>query len=234
MRTDFPNLSPLEVVHALTRADAPILLDIRLPEDTEAYPAMIPGAVAVAYDDIDTQLALTRPNGAIVICHKGLKLSAGVTARLLNRGCPAWRISGGQMAWLADGLPVSDTPASLAIALPLDAKVDEVAAAWATLRFAAPKAELLEVPRSDLEGVTDKFNAALPTLQDAPALPGLATLLADVTAPDSLFAAQLAGAGARPSAAFACLDAGYRGRLDAIGQEAALSSVSPKDVGTQQ
>lgn len=215
MRTDFPNLSPLDVVRALARADAPVLLDIRLPEDVADFPGTIPGAVAVAYDDIDAQLALARPNGAIVICHKGLKLSAGVTARLLSRDCTAWRIAGGQMGWLAAGLPVTDTPPPNRLALPLDATVNEAASAWAALRFIAPQSELLQVPRDDLAGVAARFDAVLPVIEDAPELPGLAAFLAEAATPGGFFAAQLAGAGPRPSDAFACLDAGYRGRLDA-------------------
>lgn len=216
MTSDFPNLTPMDVVDALASANAPVLLDIRLSEDTVDYPAMIPTARPVAYDDVDAQQALARPHGAILICHKGLKLSAGAAARLLNQGCPAWRITGGQMAWLAAALPVTDTAAPTAIALPLDATPAEAAGAWAALRFTAPRAELLEVPRRDLEGVSDKFNAASPQIADAPSFPRLDTFLAQVTDPASLFAAQLIGAGARPSAAFACLDAGYRGVLRQI------------------
>lgn len=230
MRSDFPNLSPLDVIHAIARADAPILLDIRLPDDAAEYPAMIPTAIPVAYDDVDAQLTIARPNGAILICHKGLKLTAGAVARLMNQGCPAWRIVGGQMAWFAAGFPVTDTPAPSAFALPLDATAQEAAATWAALRFIAPKAELLEVPRSNLAGVADKFNAMLPTIKDAPDLPGLATLLAEVTDPKSLFAAQLLGAGARSSAAFACLDAAYRGRLNAA---MCHESVTASDAASQ-
>lgn len=215
MHSDFPNLTVMDVVHALARADAPVLLDIRLPDDAAEYPGMIPTAVPVAYDDVDGQMALTGPNGAILICHKGLKLTAGGVSRLLTHGCPAWRIVGGQMAWLAADLPVTDGPSPTAFALALDATAPEVAAAWAVLRFCAPRAELLEVPRSDIVGVADKFNATLPTAADAPAFPGLADLLSDV-AENPLFAAQLAGAGPRRSAVFPCLDAAYRGRLDAI------------------
>lgn len=213
MTSNFPNLTPMDVVYALASASPPVLLDIRLAEHTDEYPGMIPTAAPLAYDDVEGQEALARPNGAILICHKGLKLTAGATARLLSRECPAWRISGGQMAWLAASLPVTATPPPATIALPIDATPAEAAAAWAMLRFAAPRAELLEVPRSDLEGVADKFEAKLPVAADAPAFPGLAALLAEVSLPSSLFAAQLIGAGARPSAAFACLDAAYRGAL---------------------
>ncbi len=213
MTSIFPNLSPLDVVDALSSANAPILLDIRLPEDIAEYPAVIPTAVAVAYDDVDAQAALAHPNGAILVCHKGLKLTAGAKARLINRDYTAQGIAGGQMAWLAAGLPVTIDAPTATIALRLDATAAEVAAAWAALRFTSPRAELLEVPSSDLAGVADKFDAILPTAADAPAFPGLAALLAEVSAPSSLFAAQLIGAGARASAAFACLDAAYRGVL---------------------
>lgn len=234
MRSDFPNLSVMDVVRGLARADAPVLLDVRLPEDVAAHPGMIPAAVPVAYDDLDGQLALARPNGAVLICHKGLKLSAGCTARLLGHSVAAWRISGGQMAWLATDLPVTQTPQPRIIALALNATPREVAAAWAVLRFCAPRAELLEVPRGDLAGVAEKFNAALPSAADAATFPGLHALLSDV-ANDPLFAAQLAGAGPRPSDAFPFLDAAYRGRLDAIrhGTDTGLHDTSNAEGTTQ-
>lgn len=234
MRSDFPNLSVMDVVRGLARADAPVLLDIRLPDDAAAYPGMIPTAVPVAYDDVDAQMAMTGPSGTILICHKGLKLTAGGVSRLLARGRTAWRIVGGQMAWLAADLPVTQTTPPTAIALALDADARDVAAAWAILRFCAPRAELLEVPQSDLAGVADKFNATLPTATDAPAFPSLHALLSDV-ADDPLFAVQLAGAGPRPSDAFPFLDAAYRGRLDAFrhGTDAGLRDTSNPE-GTAQ
>lgn len=227
MRSDFPNLFVMDVVRGLARANAPILLDVRLPEDVADYPGMIPTAVPVAYDDLESQLSMIGSSGAIVICHKGLKLSAGSAARLIARGVAAWRIAGGQMAWLAANLPVTKTPAPKTVALALDADAREVAAAWATLRFQAPRTELLQVPRGDLDGVADKFSAALPTAADIPAFPDLHALLSDV-ADSPLFAAQLAGAGPRPSDAFPFLDAAYRGRLDAIchGTDAGLRDTS--------
>ncbi len=211
MQTAFPDISPHGLIYALADARAPALLDIRLDEDVAALPGMIPTALPVAFTDLETPIALARPNGAIVICHKGLKLSAGVTARLRAHGVAAWRLAGGQTGWDAARLPVLHDPAPIRLALPLDPAPDEAAAAWAICRFIAPRAETLQVPRDDLPGVLERFDAVQPALGDAPALPGLLTLLQDVTQPGSLFADQLAGAPI--DVAFACLDAAYRGAL---------------------
>jgi rhodanese-related sulfurtransferase len=220
-----PDVSPLETLATLARADAPRLLDIRIDEDVASFPGLIPGAIPVAYDDIDRQNALATGRGAIVICHKGLKLSSGVVARLRLRDHRACGLRGGQKAWVAAQLPLCHAPAPTALALPRDALPVEAAMAWAMLRFSAPMAELLVVPRDDVPGVVAMFGAVAPAEADLPDLPGLASLLADIADPRSLFAAQLAGTTHGPADVFPCLDAAYRGRLAQL----ALDRAAPPD-----
>ncbi|WP_224814093.1 rhodanese-like domain-containing protein [Hasllibacter sp. MH4015] len=212
MSPDFPTCTPIDLILALTRPDAPILMDVRLPEDVEEIAGRLPTAIPVPHTDAHAQVVLAQGKGAIVICHKGLKLSAGVTARLSNHGIAARRLRGGQVEWVGAGLPVSTRTPPTIYALPLDATAAEVASCWAAIRFTAPGAELLQVPRADLDGVAARFDACIATARDAPAMPGLADFLEEVGT-NPLFAAQLVGAGDRPSAAFPCLDAAYRGRL---------------------
>lgn len=211
MPSPFPALSPCECLLALASPTAPVLLDVRLPEDIAGFPATLPAARFAAYDDLDAHLALARGHGAIVICHKGLKISAGAVARLAARGVPAWRLTGGIVGWEAAGLPTIaiDAPRPARIAVPLDATPDEALTAWATMRFTAPEAELMEIPRSDLSGVCDRFAATLTAHLTPPPLPGL-DIQALARAP--LLATLLAGC-ARPSDAFAALDLVFRGAL---------------------
>lgn len=202
MPYEFPDISALDTLAALARADAPALLDIRLSEDVAEDPARLPGAIPVPFDDIERQRALAAPNGAIVICHKGLKLSAGVTARL---GARAWRLRGGHVGWTQAGLPTVTDVAPAVLALPLDACPDEALITWAALRFIAPRAALLEVPREDLDGVVARFGAAI---AGSPLpLPGMAVLR---SATDLLTLALNDGP---PSATFPMLDHAYRGAL---------------------
>lgn len=201
----FPQISALDTLAALADPCAPVLLDIRLPEDVDEDPTRLPTAQAVAFDDFERHCPLAEPHGAIVICHKGLKLSAGVTARLNAKGIAARRLQGGHVAWTQAGLLTVDRDGPQIIALPLEATASEALAAWATLRFLAPRAELLEVPRDDLAGVVQRFGAQAP--QTLPQILGLTAMH------DAMPAVALALGAARPSQTFAMLDLAYRGAL---------------------
>ena len=212
MSPHFPDLSPLECLLALADPLAPILLDIRIPEDLAGHPRRLPASRAIAYDDLDAHLALARDRGAILICHKGQKLSSGATARLVARSVPAWRLAGGHVGWEAAGLPTTslNAPRPTRLALPLDATPREVLTAWVALRFNAPEAEVIEVPRDDLQGVCARFSAETPS--DLPPVPGLRALSMAVLGPASLLPFLLADA-QRPSACFPTLDMAFRGAL---------------------
>ncbi len=203
--THFPTIQPIDVLARLAAPNAPIVLDIRLPDDLADDPTRLPGAVQIAFDDLQGQLNLSATRGAIVVCWKGLKLSAGATARLRSHGVDAVRMTGGHVGWRAEGLPVLSNAAPSRIALPLDASLPEALAAWACLRFDAPLAELLEVPRGDLPGVVDRFEATAPT--SMPDLPGLSAL------PGADHLVALALAEGPPSALFPTFDLAFRSAL---------------------
>lgn len=202
MPETFPDITPFEALESMASDAAPTLLDVRLPEDQDG--TSLPGAVAVVFDDVEPQLPLC-PHGAMVICHKGLKISAGATARLRRRGVDARRLTGGHAGWVAEGLPVIDTAAPDRLAIALEASAAEALDAWATARFIAPRAELLEVSLADLDAVRARFDAAAPgPLPDLPAL-------SDMT--NALDLATLALHAAAPSALFPMFDLAFKGAL---------------------
>ncbi|ABD54144.1 rhodanese-like domain-containing protein [Jannaschia sp. CCS1] len=207
MPHDFPQITPVDALAAMASPNAPARLDIRLPEDVAEDTTRLPGAVSVCFDDIAQQASLAAPNGAIVICHKGLKLSAGVTARLRARGVRAWRLQGGHVGWTRAGLTTMPGDAPALVALPLEAAPEDVLATWATIRFAAPRAELLEVPLADLPGVLHRFGARV--ANPPPALPGLSQMGRVLPALD------LALNAGPPSASFPLLDQVYNGAVRA-------------------
>lgn len=205
MPSDFPQIAPFETLAAMVSPLALILLDIRLPEDVAEDPTALPGAHAIAFDDIEEQVRLAEPAGAIVICHKGLKLSAGVTARLCARGLAAWRLQGGHVGWTEAGLPTTKATPPRLVAMPLNATPTASLATWAMVRFTAPRAELLEVPPADVPGVVDRFGAVV-----ANTLPDLPTI---ARMDDALPALALALHEGPPSQSFAMLDQVYKGAV---------------------
>lgn len=98
----------------------------------------------------------------------------------------------------------------------LDASPQEVFAAWATYRFVAPEAELIEVPRADLSGVCHRFAAhAAGDLNPLP-LPGIAPTRDAVLRTDATFTLLLKACDA-PSASFPTLDLVFRGSFRHLG-----------------
>jgi rhodanese-related sulfurtransferase len=86
-------------------ANAPTLIDVRIDEDFAADPRRIPGATHRSHRDIDDWAPSFNGQSAIVICHKGEKLSEGAAAWLRHNGIAAETLEGGQVGWKNAELP---------------------------------------------------------------------------------------------------------------------------------
>ena len=154
-----PNsISPAQLARLIGTPDCPIILDVRLPEDFNADPQLIPTSRRADY------AAPIVPQGAkvIVVCHRGKKLSEGAAAMLRAAGHQAEVLEGGNVAWVEAGLPL--LPAAL---LPETAlwvtrhrpKVDRIACPWLIRRFINPDARFLFVTPSEVPAVASYFSA---------------------------------------------------------------------------
>lgn len=209
MHPDPYSIAALDILPRLAGDDAPVMLDLRIAEDIAEHPIRLPAARRVPYRDLDTQIQLSAQRGAICICHKGRKISHGVAARLRAAGIDAVVLDGGVVGWRDLGLPVLEDAAEDLLVLPHDASPTEIFQAWAHHRFCAPWADVLRVPRGDVPGVIDRFDAAAPaalvSLATEPAMARMATM-----AEGDVIAAICAGA-TDTAHAFACCDAMFRG-----------------------
>ena len=80
------------------------ILDVRLPEDVDALPRLLPTSRVLPHGAV---AALSDPPGrAIVVCMRGRKLSEGAAALLRAKGWQAEVLEGGAEAWAAAGLPM--------------------------------------------------------------------------------------------------------------------------------
>ena len=110
----------------------------------------------------------TRGRPAVVICHKGLKLSQGVAAHLRHEGVPADTLEGGTWEWCqaslpavpARNLPLRDSQGRTVWVTRARPKVDRIACPWLIRRFVDPKAVFLFVSPSEVLAVAEKFGAA--------------------------------------------------------------------------
>lgn len=154
--------------------DCPVLVDVCIDEDFNADPRLIPGAYRHPFSDLAALVPRLKGQRVVVICQKGLKLSAGSAAILRDHGIAAENLEGGNFGWRDAGLPlvpVKTIP-------PLNAegrtvwvtrhrpKVDRIACPWLIRRFVDPRAQFLFVAPSDVMGVAERFGATPFDVQD--------------------------------------------------------------------
>ena len=151
-------ISPARLARLIGTPDAPVVVDVRLPDDLTRLPRVIPGSVVVPHTDI----AQLNPTRAVVACMGGRKLSEGVAAILRTKGVAAEILDGGTLAWAEHGLPM----------IPLQAlpkthvwvtrhrpKIDRIACPWLVRRWIDPQAQFLYVAPSEVLEVAKRFDA---------------------------------------------------------------------------
>jgi len=147
--------------------DCPVLLDVRIDEDFNDDPHLIPGAYRHPFLNVIDLADDLKGQSVIVYCQKGLKISQGAAALLRNCGVQAEVLEGGQFAWRDAGHPMVSTKNMP----PLDAtgrtvwvtrhrpKIDRIACPWLIRRFIDPRAQFLFVAASQVNNVAERFNA---------------------------------------------------------------------------
>ena len=147
--------------------DAPVLIDVCIDEDFNEHPRLIPGSFRHPFTDIGSLVPQLKGKRVVVVCHKGLKLSAGTAAVLRDYGISAENLEGGVVGWREAGLPmvpvekmppVNDEGRTVWVTRHRP-KIDRIACPWLIRRFVDPRAQFLFVAPSDVHGVAEKFNA---------------------------------------------------------------------------
>lgn len=159
----FNEISPKNLMRLIGTEGCPALVDVRIDEDVAALPFAVPTSFRHRHEDLDGLIDRLDGRSAVVICHKGKKLSAGTAAWLRAKGVKAEVLEGGAVAWQAASLP----------AVPMETlaqitsrwvtrhrpKIDRIACPWLIRRFVDVNAEFLFVPPSDVDDVAEKFGA---------------------------------------------------------------------------
>ena len=171
--------SPTEItVNQLARLigtpDAPRLVDVCIDEDFNADPRLIPGSFRHPFTSITALAPALQGQRAIVICHKGRKLSQGSAAILRDLGIATETLAGGIVAWREAGLPMVKTaklPPKSAQGRTVwvtrhRPKIDRIACPWLIRRFVDPAAQFLFVSPSEVRDVAERFNATPFDIED--------------------------------------------------------------------
>lgn len=161
------SITPQQLSRRVGLPDAPILLDVRTPEDAAADPRILPAALRRDHREVAGWAAEFRGRKVVAVCQKGLKLGEGTAAWLRHAGAEAEVLEGGFQAWAAAGLPLVDTrriPPRDAAGRTLwvtraRPKVDRIACPWLIRRFVDPAAIFLFVAASEVGAVAERFGA---------------------------------------------------------------------------
>ncbi len=145
----------------------PRLIDVRTTEDFAADPRLVPGSIRRPHDQVSSWSGSLDASSAIVICHRGKKLSEGVAAWLRHGGIAAEALEGGFEAWAAASqptipesrIPPRDGNGRSVWVTRARPKIDRIACPWLIRRFVDPGAVFLFVAPQEVEAVADRFDA---------------------------------------------------------------------------
>lgn len=146
---------------------SPVLVDVRVDEDFDADPRLIPGSVRRDFKHVSSWAREFAGRSVVVACQKGLKLSHGSAAWLRHEGITAEALEGGFEAWRnagqplvkTDKLPSRDASSRTVWVTRSRPKVDRIACPWLIRRFIDPDAVFLFVAPSEVPAVADRFAA---------------------------------------------------------------------------
>lgn len=161
----FGTISALQLSRLIGTPEAPVLFDVRTPEDFALDRRVLPGARRIAHDRVAELAATLGGRPTVVVCQRGRKLSEGAAALLRLAGQPAEVLEGGWEAAVAAGLPA--LPADL-LPPPGESslwvtrhrpKIDRIACPWLIRRFIDPGARFLFVAPAEVADVAERFAA---------------------------------------------------------------------------
>jgi rhodanese-related sulfurtransferase len=163
----YTSISAAKLSRLIGTAHTPVLIDVRLDEDFDADPRVIPGAIRRSHLNTHEWAPPLTGRSVIVICQKGHKLSEGAAAWLRHSGVAAESLEGGFVGWQQAKLPTvpyAKLPARdgrgrtvwVTRARP---KIDRIACPWLIRRFVDPSAVFLFVAASEVAAVGERFNA---------------------------------------------------------------------------
>ena len=159
----FAAISPAQLARLIGTPEAPLIIDVRLDDDFDRDPRLLPGAVRVPHQDVTRLGGRIGARGAVVLCEGGRKLSEGAAALLRTDGVSAEVLEGGWRAAVAAGLPclpAQDRPARPSLWVTRQRpKIDRIACPWLIRRFIDPDARFLFVAAPEVTAVADRFGA---------------------------------------------------------------------------
>ncbi len=143
------HISPEDLYKTIGTASAPLVVDVRRPEDFDAADRQIAGAIRRLPTEVD-QWRREIPDGrrVVVYCVRGEQVSQSVAAALTASGIDASYLTGGITAWRERGLPTRRRTGAASSKWVTRERptIDRIACPWLVSRFIDPEAEFIYVP----------------------------------------------------------------------------------------
>ena len=163
----YTSISPDKLSRLVGTANAPVLIDVRVDEDYDADPRLIPGAVRRSHRDVRDWAGTYSGQSVVVVCQWGKKLSEGTAAWLRHHNIAAESLEGGYIGWTqtdlptvsADKMPKRDARGRTVWVTRARPKIDRIACPWLIRRFVDPAAVFLFVAPAEVADVADRFEA---------------------------------------------------------------------------
>jgi rhodanese-related sulfurtransferase len=153
MQQAFQSISPADLYARLGTAAAPIVVDVRRPDDFGKSDVLIVSAFQRCPDETD-QWRKELPDGhsVVVHCGRGHQVSQGMAAELRSSGVDAVYLEGGITGWIEAGLPTRRKTGGTSgkWVTRERPKIDRIACPWLIRRFIDPHAEFIYVPTSQV------------------------------------------------------------------------------------
>ena len=166
--SSYTSISADKLSRLIGTAHTPTLIDVRIDQDFDACPRVIPGAVRRPYLNTSEWASELTGRPVIVICQKGQKLSEGVAAWLRHSSVAAEILEGGFVGWQQanlptvpyEKLPARDGRGRTVWVTRSRPKIDRIACPWLIRRFVDPAAVFLFVAPAEVEAVAERFGGA--------------------------------------------------------------------------
>lgn len=172
----FNSIVPSKLMRLIGTDPDLVLIDLRLPEDFADHTGVIPTSFCHRHEKISDLASELVGKTAVLICHKGLKISHGAAALLRAQGINAVVLEGGMTGWRVCDLPTIPTAAihktwtggPTRWVTRHRPKIDRIACPGLIRRFVDPRAEFLFVPASQVMDVAQRFDAIAFDTPEAP------------------------------------------------------------------
>jgi rhodanese-related sulfurtransferase len=156
-----------QLIRRIGMPDAPVLIDVRVPDDVAADPQRLPASQWRDFREAQNWAGDFAGHDVVVICQKGHKLSHGVAALLRLAGARAEVLQGGFAGWRAAGgmllkperVPPAPAGRGTLWVTRTRPKIDRIACPWLIRRFVDAEARFLFVAPGEVQAVAEKFDA---------------------------------------------------------------------------